>query len=324
MLVAYICGWLPYSLLGTADRKVFKRTGTRTISQPWWQKAIDKAVLGYADQQIIYGFAILIAGFIQWGSISVYHYHVVMYLAWMSSNTHLSAVTLLPWIFDNAKRQIRNMLRLIGMSIVAAMLVAALVPTTKRFWFLIAFNWSDLPAGVPAHCFWQGEYAGTFEKDSLWSFLIVIASCMFKGAQLFGLSRQAKKLEFVLLGGLAKKIDRVLEELEKGTQRRTWLLLRYKFIVHLYAHVWFVSELSKSVTISLWMCGAGLAWGSLKLLLVRRSIGADILKNENIWSFGQILALLLLIIPMIAFLEVVSGRGNLPYDDWQRSVLTRS
>ena len=226
MLVAYICGWLPYSLLGTADRKVFKRTGTRTITQPWWQKAIDKAVLGYADQQIIYGFAILIAGFIQWGSISVYHYHVVIYLAWMSSNTHLSAVTLLPSIFDDAKRHIRNMLRLIGMSIVAAMLVAALVPTTKRFWFLIAFNWSDLPTGVPARCFWQSEYAGTFEKDSLWSFLIVIASCMFKGAQLFGLSRQAKKFEFVLLGGLASKIDGVLEELEKDTQRRTWLLLR--------------------------------------------------------------------------------------------------
>ena len=324
MLVAYICGWLPYSLLGTADRKVFKRTGTRTITQPWWQKAIDNAVLGYADQQIIYGFAILIAGFIQWGSISVYHYHVVIYLAWMSSNTHLSAVTLLPWIFDNENRQIRNMLRLIGMSIVAAMLVAALVPTTKRFWFLIAFNWSDLPTGVPAHCFWQSEYAGTFEKDSLWSFLIVIASCMFKGAQLFGLSRQAKKFEFVLLRGLARKIDRVLKELEKDTQRRTWLLLRYKFTVNLYAHVWFVSELSKSVTVSLWMCGAGLAWGSLKLLLVRRSIGAEVLKNENIWSFGQSLALLLLTIPMIAFLEAASGRGNLPFDDWQRSVLTRS
>lgn len=323
MLVAYICGWLPDSLLGAADREVFKRTGTPKIKQPRWQKAIDKAVLGYADQQIIYGCSILIAGFIQWRTISVYHYHVVIYLAWMSSNTHLSAVTLLPWIFD-AKGHIVRMIRLIGMSIVAAMLVAALVPTTKRFWFLTAFNWSDLPAGVPAHCFWQSKYAGTFEKDSLWSFLIVIASCVFKGALLFGLSGQAKNLEVKLLGGLARKIDRVLEELEKDTQRHTWLLLRYKFTVNLYAHIWFVSELSKSVTVSLWMCGAGLAWGSLKLLLVRRSIGADVLNDENIWSFGQSLALLLLTVPMIAFVEAVSGMGNLPFDNWQRSILTRS
>ena len=323
MFVAYFCRWLPCSLLGAADREVFKRKD-RTNTQTWWQKAIDKAVLGYADQQIIYGCSILIAGFIQWRSISVYHYHVVIYLAWMSSNTHLSAVTLLPREFHDAKRPIVRMLRLIGMSIVAAMLVAALVPTTKRFWFLTAFNWSDLPAGVPAHCFWQSKYAGTFEKDSLWSFLIVIASCVFKGAQLFGLSRQAKKFESKLTGGLARKIDRVLEELEKDTKRRTWLRLRYKLTVNLYAHIWFVSELSDSVTVSLWICGAGLAWGSLKLLLVRRSIGPDVLNKENIWGFGQSLALLLLTIPMIAFVEAVSGMGNLPFGDWQRSILTRS
>lgn len=316
MLVAYICGWLPFALLGSADKEVFKRKGIRTGARLWWQKAIDKAVLGYADQQIIYGFAILLAGFIQWRTISVYHYHVVIYLAWMSSNTHLSAVTLLPWLCDDARRHIVRMLRLIGMTIVAIMLIVALVPTARRFWFLTTFSWSNLPTGVPARCFWQTEYAGTFEKDSLWSFLIVIGSCIFKGAQLFGLSRQAKGFEFTLLSGLAKQIDHILQELDKDTKRRAWLLrLRYKFIVNLYAHIWFISELAKSVTVSLWMCGAGLVWGTLKLLLVRRSIGADVLRGENVWSFGQSLALLLLTIPMVAFLEGALGMGNAPFND---------
>lgn len=141
MLVGY--------LFGTADRKVFNRKGTRTIPQPW-QKDIDKTVLGYANQQVynlsqcvsdvapdrplikvIYSISILIAGFIRWEKISAYHYNLLIYLAWMSSNTHLSTVTLLPWIFDDAKRNFVRMLRLAAMSIVAIMLVGALVPTTK-------------------------------------------------------------------------------------------------------------------------------------------------------------------------------------------------
>ena len=321
MLVAYIFGYLPPSLLGTADRVVFKRTGTRT--QTWWHKAIDKTVLGYADQQIIYGCSILIVGFTQFGTISVYHYHVVIYLAWMSSNTHLSALTLLPWMFDDSKRYKSRMLRLIGMSVVAMMLVAALVPTTKRFWFLTAFNWSDLPAGLPAHCFWHRKYAGAFEKDSLWSFFIVIGSCVYKGDQLFGMNRRLKNYEHMLLSGLAKEIDHILEMLDKDPHRGTWLRLRYKFIANLYVFIWFVSELSKSLTVSLWICGAGLAWGSLKLLLVRRSIGADILRAENNWNFGQSLALLLLTVPMIAFVEGGSGIVDLLSYNRQIRMLTR-
>ena len=312
MLIAYICNWLPAPLLGPVDREIFKRTGTDASSRRWWQKAIDTAVLGYADQQIIYGCSILIAGFIQWGNISVYHYHVVIYLAWMSSNTHLSAVTLLPHIFHDAKRHIVRMLRLIGMSVVAAMLVGALVPTTKRFWFLTAFNWSDLPAGLPAHCFWHLKYAGTFEKDSLWSFLIVIGSCMYKGAQLFEASRrQAKRSVVVILSAMAKKIDLVLAKLENDSKHHIWLLLRYKLLVNVYAMIWFLSELIQSILVDLWMCGAGLVWGTLKLLLVRRSIGSEILSEENVWSFGQSLALLLLTIPLVAYLEAASGMFGL-------------
>ncbi len=127
MVLAYACRWLPSDLLGRADEFVFKRGADRRT--PRWKRATDQAVLAYADQQIVTGIAILAAGFSRMQSLSVYHLHVIIYLAWMSSNTHLTAVSLLQAQFRNEKNQKIRFIRLMGMIILALMLVVALVPT---------------------------------------------------------------------------------------------------------------------------------------------------------------------------------------------------
>ena len=93
MILAYLCRWLPLGLLSRADEIVFKRRADRR--SPQWKRAIDQVILAYADQQIVTDIAIVAAGFSRLQSLSVYHLHVIIYLAWMSSNTDLTAVSLL-------------------------------------------------------------------------------------------------------------------------------------------------------------------------------------------------------------------------------------
>ena len=95
MLVAYFCRWLPSPLLGQVDEFIFKRPARTTDSPPWWQNAVDQGILAYADLQIATGVGILTAAFSTMSTLSTYHLQVAIYLAWMSSNTHLTAVSLL-------------------------------------------------------------------------------------------------------------------------------------------------------------------------------------------------------------------------------------
>ena len=56
---------------------------------------LKQVLLGFADQQLVTGLAILIAGYMKYCSISVYHFNVVTDLAWLASVTHLLSVSCL-------------------------------------------------------------------------------------------------------------------------------------------------------------------------------------------------------------------------------------
>ncbi|KAF2213928.1 hypothetical protein CERZMDRAFT_38059, partial [Cercospora zeae-maydis SCOH1-5] len=96
VLFAYFAGLVDDGLLRPVDKFVFK-IPSRAARYPRTHVALRKAILTLSDQQIVTGIAILGAGFngLRDGSISVYHFQVVIYLAWMSSSVHLSALTIL-------------------------------------------------------------------------------------------------------------------------------------------------------------------------------------------------------------------------------------
>ena len=58
-------------------------------------RGLEKFVLALSDQQLVTGLAILVAGFINRCSMSLYDFYIVAALAWFSSTTHLSTLAVL-------------------------------------------------------------------------------------------------------------------------------------------------------------------------------------------------------------------------------------
>ncbi|KAL9583277.1 MAG: hypothetical protein Q9212_002800 [Teloschistes hypoglaucus] len=208
MLLAYVCRLLPASFLGQVDVFVFKGSARTRTCAPWWQNAVDQAILTYADLQIATGVAILVAACSTIRSLSLYHLQVAIYLAWMSSNTHLTAVSLLQVDFrENRNKSIARRLRLGGMAFLGVFLLIALVPTTSYNWLYIiteskgrghvigrSHSTTLSPAGIPARCFWDPRYSGKRTADAAWSFIILVLSYVWKGLLLFQRSQEVVKV----------------------------------------------------------------------------------------------------------------------------------
>ena len=321
MLAAYVCGWLPEPLLGHVDIFVFKRSALKQSRLPWWQNAVDQSILAYADLQIATGIGILVAACSTISSLSVYHLQVAIYLAWMSSNTHLTALSLLQIDFrENRNKSIARRLRVGGMILLGLFLLVALVPTTAYNWLLIitqsqrtgnavgrSHSSETSAAGIPARCFWQSRYTGGRTADSAWPFIILVSSYAWKGLLLFQRSHKAVKdsCRRKVLQPLQRSLDHLLT-LAKRTRRHEnhrWLFLRYKLVFCLYLGAWAVFELAQSFVVSLWICGGGLVWGSFQILVPRQRLPAPAFAAESSWNFGQILPIMVLGVPIFSFAQ---------------------
>lgn len=168
VLGSYLFGQVDESLLNSVDTKVFRirpfRPAHTRGSRPTRlrvSRALRQAILSLSDQQIVTGIAILGAGFqgLRLGGIDSYHYQTVIYLAWMSSSVHLSAISILAPILK--ERPALRIWRLIGMLALLVLLVIALIPTASNDWGLIMWEGIVHPNsgwGIPAVCFWGTTY----------------------------------------------------------------------------------------------------------------------------------------------------------------------
>ncbi|KAL8791168.1 MAG: hypothetical protein Q9195_006007 [Heterodermia aff. obscurata] len=320
MVVAYYCRWLPASLLGQVDEFIFRRPARNWESPPPWQNAVNQSILGFADMQLATGVGILIAAFSTISDLSVYHYQVAIYLAWISSNTHLTAVSLLQAEFrENKTRSLARRLRLGGMAFLSVMLLIALVPTASYNWvalitrnqqhghaYTILHKSALSSAGVPARCFWQRQYFGHPTPDAAWSFIILIFSYLWKAMLLFESSHRFLKrtCQERMRRSLRIYLDRISSELkDHPLEPSLWLTLKYKVALCLYVAVWALFELAQSFVVSLCICGGGLVWGSLQILVPRHFLPSEILLTESTWTFGQVLPTTLLAVPILAFAE---------------------
>ena len=116
------------------------------------------AVLSSSDQQVLTGLAILISGYVQLGcrGLAVYHWQIVVDLAFFSSVTHLTTLTCLRTYFQT--RNFLRRIRLIFMGILATMLGCALWSTG----YLIN---SNVDITFPAWCLYHREIMHEYWKE---------------------------------------------------------------------------------------------------------------------------------------------------------------
>jgi cytochrome c oxidase subunit IV len=113
---------------------------------------MEKAVLILSDAQLVTGLAILISGYSQLKcGISAYHWQIMVYLAWFSSFSFLSAMTFLEGYFmtNNPLR----ILRIFFIVTLASFLIVALLPTGSENWLNLLEN--GFYPSLPAQCYFR-------------------------------------------------------------------------------------------------------------------------------------------------------------------------
>jgi hypothetical protein len=134
--------------LASAERVVL------TLLQRRYEYAMEKSVLILSDTQLVTGLAILIAGYSQLScGITSYHWQIMVYVAWFSSFTFLSAMAFLEGFFlaNNSLR----LIRVFFMGILGALQIAALLPTGSRNWLDAAREAGPLYPGLSTECFYE-------------------------------------------------------------------------------------------------------------------------------------------------------------------------
>ncbi|KAK8014519.1 ArfGap-domain-containing protein [Apiospora arundinis] len=346
VLAAYMFGLVDSELLGHVDRRVFRIKPFPSRSSPSSRLLADEqqqhqhqqeseqqrpgklrqkaeaclrsAVLALSDQQIVTGIAIMGAGFqgLREGTLSAYHYQIVLYLAWMSSSVHLTAITVLA----SYLKQHRGVMawRLTGMLVLFVMLVIGLVPTISNSWGV--FWWPGIDAdktgwAIPARCFWGDLRGGAVSPDAPLGFLILSVSYLWKMGQLFSSSRGVYHQCF--RGPTERFMVRALRFAAErcsrpGGSSYLWLWT-FRLLLAFVLPIMVMFEVISSFAASLWLSLMGLIFGTIEVLIPRSQMQPMTQSSEGTWGFGQLVPLILLIQPLGMVLEHVGTRE--PYNE---------
>ena len=198
--VYYLFGYVPDEFLNSIDRGIIDTLWRKARSKPTkvWEPTLRAAVLMFSDQQLVTGLALLISGYVQLRcGISSYHWQTITYLAWFSSLTHLTTLTVLRQYFrDNPAPRLW---RAVLMLVMVTMLMVALLPSGDAWWFTSNRYASYVGvAGIPALCYFKRLVARSigerFELDTfVTGSMLVSVMVLFSGylTRLIKISKQA-------------------------------------------------------------------------------------------------------------------------------------
>lgn len=318
VLIAWMTGIVEPELLGVVDQRLF-RIRSRIQRHPRIQTALRKFVLSLSDQQIVTGIAIMAAGLrgLAKGTITTYHYQLVLYLAWLSSSVHLSAISLLtPYL---SQHQGLRTWRLIGMLTLLIMLLVGLVPTISDNWGTVNINnlYEDSRGavqptgwGVPAACFWGKTYGDGVNNDAPLGYAILVISYVWKVGELFISPQQLYRIvvRFPVRILMEKPLSIIARRYNRKRQTRYLILFRLFLMICLPLLA--VLETLVSFSAALWLSILGLVFGTLQIVIPRNQNIASTAATEDNWGFGQLVPLILLIQPLGALTEDLGVRHD--------------
>ncbi|KAK6070445.1 hypothetical protein SCUP234_10125 [Seiridium cupressi] len=310
---AYFGGLVDDSLLNEIDRRILHiRPFHPESKRSRIHKCICHVVVILSDQQIVTGIAIMSAGFggLQSKEISVYHFQIVLYLAWMSSSVHLSAVTLL----GSFLRQRRGILiwRFSGMIVLLVMLLIGLVPVISNDWGI--FWWEGMLDdrtgwAIPAYCFWGELWGDGVGSDASLGFIILAVSYFWKMGALFETTSTAYH-DYVrgpVERCLATALKYPAEKVVRNRSSRVWPWV-FRLVLGVALPALALIEVASSFAASLWLSLTSLIYGSIQIFVPRAQMLPITGTSESSWGFGQLVPLILLVQPLGVVVEHLWSR----------------
>ena len=304
-------------LLNELDRNLLRRWGpfralTESRSQPEKHKqyeAIQHFVLTLSDQQIVTGLAIFIIGYSRHCTIFTYHFFIIVALGWFSSTTHLSTLTVLNDYFKNAPTL--RYTRLLGMLSTFMMLFVGL---------LVLYTGLDLRVRVQCrfHRIFipKGPPLKTICMVLVFVYLVTLTLSKSLGF-CFGRQGPFSSIRRLIFSAIYRKEYRSFPRKDHFAQRiravsasQSSMMLRYVNAYFLTFNFVYSELLDSFLWEILWLFFHNF-YGIRQLFWARKYVRGFIFitnaDDEESRGFGQLLALFLLVLPVLAAAEVYRG-----------------
>ena len=328
--------WVKDDSTGDVSRRSMTRDARERRS-----KGLEKFILALSDQQLVTGLAVLIAGFVSPCSMSMYHFNIVAALGWFSSTTHLSTLAVLRFYLIEHPT-LRNW-RVVAMLLVFTLLIIAQVVTGA----------STLDNSLPVRCaFTHRSFSSASILNPISLAVIIIflgATYSDRIVRLYVLdpqwSLQAWFADVVVMAlkntsRLSVKRQHLGQELvkiiiqsshkDKAEQSAFWRRLneRRRYTRHFNKLISIRSRAARGMVLILIMMTEanhsflgnlfalefGVTLGLTQVIVSRRDEPkAGIVGSQNDISFGQLVPLLLMLLPLFAAGEVYFGNKHNPY-----------
>lgn len=243
-----------------------------------WKSVLTQLILGLSDQQLLTGIAILIVGFTKSCTLSSFHFWVVFDLAWFSSVTHLISLrTLQDYLRD--RRRFRDLRVFLMLANYAMLLVAAIL--TFR-------NYNQRTHNCPIRCaFDHIRKRPNFPISGQYLAQMILLTIGFIWAL----------VPLYLKESTSKKRKSMLEEGRSSDAEATRPSTPKKIILMICAPPSFIVWVMLAI---MWGLGAA-------RLKTDRSWTTG---EEKRWGFGQVLPILLLVLPFFTVVEVWKGMDS--------------
>lgn len=311
----------PYGLLNDLDIRIIQWSKSffrhqespsppnKSINKIGLRDALERFVLALSDQQIITGLAICIIGYSKHCYMSTYHFFVIIASAWFSSTTHLSTLTLLQhYLFQHPGLKYT---RLVGMFALYIMLfVGLLVLYTSR-----SFQ-------VPVQC--RLKYISLSGNKRL-SYLTAILLFFFLTITYISKFVKLCFSGYSVVMKLVFRNQHADSRLQTSDFRRRYytdrlanlprsrssnifrLAQKYRIIFN-FVYLEFLDSFLWQIV---WLF-FGNFYGIRQLYWAKHFVGQKITlephDGENSLNFGQLLTLLILVLPVLAAIEAFFGR----------------
>ena len=283
--------WLSDGLSQDAiDRRIF------------WRRVLDRLILSLADQQLISGLSLLVTGYIkQSQNLLGIHFTLIVYLGCLSSSSHLAAVLTLRKYFDNHYTIAVLRVRLILLFALALFVSLALTRSFHPFFIPIDYILAPIARLIPAKA-----YQFLVSLPIVYLFWTAVLE-LLPGTRIKIIHFIHSKIWLKLpKPNLPHSLYRL--RLAASTKRR---------VGHTSGScIWYCLFLSPFSIFVIQVLFAALSLGlSLAQKFARSPREPAGLRKrcdlnsseENAWGFGQILAMLLLLLPLLSAFETYVG-----------------
>lgn len=271
----------------------------------FWRPIIERLILLLSDYQLLFGVAILIAGFWKHCSISVYHFSLVVDLAWFS-NTHMTSLSVLK-IYLQERKALRNW-RVCIMVMMLVMMLVAIILASNSAW--------DASQPCPAQCLFNefNEPNKSFTATNPYIIALVLhyATSIWRVFDTSAIDKHLLGRPREALRRIAQRSKRQDSSLSKRGLIRlerislTGSLRHWPAIVLIRLYLG-LAAIFGSVTISLYYDMLWFSLGMIGILIGRDIPRSEMDGDENRLNFGQIVPMLMLASIVLTFNEVYTG-----------------